>query len=99
MILLLPCCDDRPVAAVVDFDICSYRSSKAKVLLQFDVVKSLEDPSQEPVGSIPVFGKNVDTSEKKEAQVEVVLSFAEDIVPFALDTTLMVQWIFSVSPG
>ena len=63
------------------------------VLLQFDIIKSPEGISQ---GPIPVFGRSGTATQEREAEVEVVLSFAEDIVPFALDSTLMVQWIFSV---
>jgi hypothetical protein len=63
------------------------------VLLQFDIIESPEGTSQEP---IPVFGRSGTASQEQEAEVEVVLSFAEDIMPFALDSKLMVQWIFSV---
>lgn len=65
-------------------------------MLRFDIAPDLEDTGQVGMGTIPVFGSREAVHAPQEAPVEVILSFAEDIVPFALDSNLMAEWVFSV---
>jgi hypothetical protein len=68
--------------------------------LRFEIEKeNTENLEAQDTSSIPVFGQKqgqIAVTLTPEAPICLSLSFAEDIVPFALDSTLVSEWTFSL---